>query len=439
MRKGRGFIYHNNLDNRQDRYFWTGAVNYWLYDFYLDLLPDDCYFNRDLLPDDKDYNNQNRDRYYYIRNNLSSVVRDEELIPKFAHYAPDSPESAYLEKIAPPNKLSDYEKYTPYHFAGLASKICSDFRKTPTEPSSYISKNWKLLNDIWDPDEILKKPEYAEEYFYILEAIQLINKSLSVRGSQRITNVFYTDPMGWAIPVEVCESKPRRESEGKIGKDTLGVYVCWDDSRTQNYPAAGTKYPFNIHSRIVLCLEPIRNYIKGLMVTGEKGLPEDISDFSRRKLDDYGYDLYKLRERLNRKNDEEYSSDCYSAADYNVIRDFYIHTHIYAGILAHELFHAWQDYHVGLLQHSRTPNVPKWLDDESETLAEFYSINYVWSILKDKKTAYRLYAKRQEEEKNSCKNEYTEVIRRRVLYMDGYKEFFPELSKWEDEIIKACY
>lgn len=276
-----------------------------------------------------------------------------------------------------------YEKYTPYHFAGLATKL---FSEVPNNHSgSEISYRWKLEFPIsFNPYDYDREKTVERT---VLEAVNIINSKLGSESSP-ITNLFSADPIGWTIPVRIAY----RTEEGRKGligeKDTLGVYCFWAD-----WEKTLPDYLLNIDSEIILNV----GEIDGL--------------------------FQKLRNNCGR----------YITID---------EVHLYVYVLAHELFHAWQDYHVGLYYHSTMTGSRRTGFVAAETLAEYFAINFVYSVLDDPVLANILFTWRKEADDmgGNLKDEgYTEVVHMNVLSANHRDDFFKMLSEWEDTIIQESY
>ena len=118
-------------------------------------------------------------------------------------------------------KFNDYEKYTPFHFAGFAQMFGMDEeerrrieRQRNAGESTYFSGRWKLVFGDNNFAEINKRiEEYKREVdenkrrcwdlqssdpeFLIAKAVQIINTELGkCNGGVRITDLFAADPVG---------------------------------------------------------------------------------------------------------------------------------------------------------------------------------------------------------------------------------------------------
>ena len=274
-----------------------------------------------------------------------------------------------------------YEKYTPYHFAGLATKLFSGVQNYGS--SSKISYRWKLEFPIsFEPDDREKTVERT-----VWEAVNIINSKLGSESSP-ITNLFSADPIGWTIPVRIGY----RTAEGRNGligeKDTLGVYHYWT-----NWGNPLPDYLLNTESEILLNT----GKIDGLF--------------------------------------QELGNNCGRYITIDIVN-------LYVYVLAHELFHAWQDYHVGLLYHSTMTDSRRTGFVEAETLAEYFAINFVYSVFDDPVLANILYTWRKEADDrggNLKDDGYTKVVHMNVLSANNRADFFNMLSEWEDKIIKESY
>ena len=298
-----------------------------------------------------------------------------------------------------------YEDYTPYHFAGFATKLFADNPRglddlSQLSPSifSNIPANWddvSYMSEKWKLGKLINGNQFPQWEEVVELAIDKVNSTIKkLCQGVRVTDLFVVDPIGWTIPVKLeygYEMNERRI----IDRDyRLAEYRCFGDDDNGKAP-----YPLETHSYIVL-------YIK------------EINDLMRTIADkrwNYGVN--------NSKN-------------------------VIAYVLAHELFHAWQDFHVGLMHYSTCRKRHLYIDDkdEMETLAEFFALNYVGSVLKDKPLVKILYDFRKEEarearEKGEEPKAYAAVTEfgDNLDNVRAFSMFIKKLADWEDSMIHECY
>ena len=321
-----------------------------------------------------------------------------------------------------------YEDYTPYHFAGFATKLFAskperwddlsrfswrysynkyyDYNKyVKTEDEkikdirdngddvSYMSSSWKLgktVNGQLDP-------AFAP---YVALAVHTINSGfMRLERNICISDLFVVDPIGWTVPVKLMRNRRENENNFKtIGRnDANGSYI-FEGLIPKPTEKRTCPLPIETHSYIVLYIDEINAQIQ----------------------------------KVN------------NVAGGNPIKK----ENIIAYTLAHELFHAWQDFHVGLLHFDNwiTGNPNPMLDDETETLAEFFALRFVRDVLKDKLLADILckfwddeIQKRQAYNMNPSPyalavSKYGDVFEKSSL-----GKFLEDLSDWEDCVIRCCY
>lgn len=345
-------------------------------------------------------------------------------------------------------KFNDYEKYTPFHFAGFAQMFGMDEeerqrieRQRNAGESTYFSGRWKLVFGDNNFDEINKRIEECKKDFeeskrryrdfrflepevLIAKAVQIINTELGkCNGGVRITDLFAIDPVGWTVPVKInFQIKTNEDYIG--GKDTLGAYVYNAENSVliNDEGESINGYPYNLRSWIET--DPIKLQDFALQLNA------DCKFLVRAYFRDAQINIseeHKLYDALSDIYERGFSFDDLVG--------------IYVYVLAHEIFHAWQDYHIGLWHTSKNlaSDKRKRGFEESETLAEFFAIHFVWSILKNKPLAFLLCANRMREMEYVGPNGYTDVVNKNVLCDNSKKDFFKELSAWEDLIIKECY
>lgn len=366
-------------------------------------------------------------------------TNNDGMILKFAHKESVSPvfyysrnEEAYFrnhkrenpnEKIAVSRSaFCHYEDYTPYHFAGLATKLFAlkperwddlssfiwrysynYYVKTEDEKLkdirdngddvSYMSNSWKLgkiVNGQLDP-------AFAP---YVALAIHAINSGfMRLNRSICISDLFVVDPIGWTIPVKLMKNRRENERYFKtIGRNDANGSYNFEGLIPEPTEKKTCPMPIETHSYIVLYIDEINAQIR--KVNNAAG-----------------------RIPIKKEN-------------------------IIAYTLAHELFHAWQDFHVGLLHFDSwiIGNPNSMLGDETETLAEFFALRFVRDVLKDELLADILCKFWDDEtQKRQALNlkpssyalalsEYGDVFKKSSL-----DKFLEILSEWEDSVIDNCY
>lgn len=400
------------------------------------------------------------EQYFINRLNrfFPSGTKNIGFVYSFAHYGSlvEEPAFYYPEKgkedpvgcfKVSRKKFNDYEKNTPYHFAGFAQMFEMEEEEQHRKErlinegeSAYFSDRWKLTFGDNNFDEINKRIEKYQKDFeenkkkywdlrsrepelLIAKAVQIINTELGkCNGGVRITDLFAADPVGWTVPVKI--KVPIRTNEDFIGgKDTLGAYVYDAENGvlTNEKGESVNGYPFNLKSWIEIDPLKLQDFALKLNADSKFLIRAYFRSAQISLSEDTFYDA------LSDISERGFSFDDLVG--------------IYVYVLAHEIFHAWQDYHIGLWYTSKNLTLDKRNQGfaESETLAEFFAIHFVWSILKNKPLAFLLCANRMGEMEYVGPNGYTDVVNKNVLCDNSKKDFFKELSDWEDLIIKECY
>ena len=326
------------------------------------------------------------------------------------------------------SEFCHYEDYTPYHFAGLATKLFASKPQGLDDFSNYLglSNDKRIIREIEDFPKDWDDVSYISESWKlgkivnaeldlafasdVKEAIEAINlKLLRLHKDVSISDLFAVDPIGWTIPVKLVKKRSENENNLKpIGKDDpYGCYNCEGiiSNSTEWRPYF---FPLETHSYIVLYIDEINTLVQSLNA---------------------------------------------SAGNFPIER-----SRVIAYVLAHELFHAWQDFHVGLLHFDNwlKGNPNSTLNDEAETLAEYFALNFLWFVLKD---GYVAKARRdfREKEADDAQRQgrkpsaYAQAVR---VYGDVFEKYLPDknpqqkqpldrfleaLSQWEDSVIKNCY
>ena len=400
------------------------------------------------------------EQYFINRLNrfFPSGTKNIGFVYSFAHYGSlvEEPAFYYPEKgkedpvgcfKVSRKKFNDYEKNTPYHFAGFAQMfgMAEEDRHRRERlinegKSTYFSDRWKLTFGDNNFDEINKRiEEYQKDFeennkkywdlrsqepeLLIAKAVQIINTELGkCNGGVRITDLFAADPVGWTVPVRI--NIPIRTNEDFIGgKDTLGAYVYDAENGVlkNEKGEAVNGYPYNLRSWIEI--DPVQ-----------------LLDFAQKLNADSKFLIraYFGNAPISLSEDTLYDAlidICERGFSFDDLVGIYVY------VLAHEIFHAWQDYHIGLWYTSKNLTLDKRNQgfEESETLAEFFAIHFVWSILKNRPLAFLLCANRMRETEYDGPNGYTDVVKKNVLCDNSKKDFFKELSDWEDLMIAENY
>ena len=225
------------------------------------------------------------------------------------------------------------------------------------------------------------------------KALEIINQKIKWNQEQdTIAKLISKMPLGWTVPVEIDETKGLEErKKGLTGDDKVNelidVFGCYENEKNES--VNNSEYPTDYKSKIILYTKAIREY----------------------------------RDLLNPDIDIQ---------------------HMYAYVLAHELFHARQDFEVGLM-HSfdrLNKNNDNTLIVQTETLAEFFALRFVKKELKDDLLFEELCRSRSKEllDDSPCKryaealNKYGDIKSDKAL--DGFRK---ALDDWTDKMIEECY
>ena len=298
------------------------------------------------------------------------------------------------------------------NFYGYTTKLLS--KDIPlTERSSRISDKWKIGKVYADND-----------YVGIVEnAANIINRRIASKTCYKLYNLFYTDPMAWEVPVVLYENNrsyekaPENHRKKEI-TEVWGTYQYWSEPSSLTDDCL---YPKNTYSRINLFLDNILN------------LCDRLYDLSKENiLDEFNALVYRLHIAGDLLFDREITEMIIVPYKVNIV-------HVFAYVFAHEMFHALQDFSVGLLRDSCVKEIVQF--DLKETLAEYFALDFVWNVLKDHKLAFLLCFNRMKEEKNNGPNSYTKSIYQFGFVFGGtsYDRFIRSLFEWESMRITACY
>ena len=290
---------------------------------------------------------------------------------------------------------------------------------------SEISDAWKL-GEIVDHVDVNTDPDIQEKLHDFSKAAidlsELIKKA--VRSVSRNINsgtsyperlqLFNTDPVGWTIPVYIELSGYRPRSEG-LHPDALACYEWWDEPYSNIGEDDG--YPHRICSRIVLYIDKILDH--AACIYDNRGQWYDM-------ISDPYSPLFCAERYTWRKDIEEYFTDLRSRA-----KDVFL-KRVLEYVIAHELFHAYQDYHVGFVAQKKAGSFKEQnFKDILETQAEFFAMDYVMNVVNEKCLAWGEYAKWREVLHRSTNNGLLPYAKAIEAY--GKIDFRPTLYRFAGE------